>query len=165
MVVQGVKNPLVDLLSLEDKTLDEVRFPEMMSQSQPQHTNQNHLPVQLSFSSSSVWPEDLNYFVWYRVMESVQHYPPLPLQTGLWRRAVTPPLSSASTITAPWCWQQAHAKGKENTFWNPLPVFSVFWVFFCWPKYIFKGKHKPTKRVRRAVQTETRGIRTSFSLL
>lgn len=26
MVVQGVKNPLVDLLSLEDKTLDEVRF-------------------------------------------------------------------------------------------------------------------------------------------
>lgn len=26
MVVQGVKNPLVDLLMLEDKTLDEVRF-------------------------------------------------------------------------------------------------------------------------------------------
>lgn len=26
MVVQGVKNPLVDLLSLEDKSLDEVRF-------------------------------------------------------------------------------------------------------------------------------------------
>lgn len=26
MVIQGVKNPLVDLLSLEDKTLDEVRF-------------------------------------------------------------------------------------------------------------------------------------------
>lgn len=40
MVVQGVKNPLVDLLSLEDKTLDEVRFTEMMSQSQPQHTTQ-----------------------------------------------------------------------------------------------------------------------------
>lgn len=32
LVVQGVKNPLVDLLSLEDKTLDEVRFSEMMSQ-------------------------------------------------------------------------------------------------------------------------------------
>lgn len=31
MVVQGVKNPLVDLLSLEDKTLDEVRFSEMIS--------------------------------------------------------------------------------------------------------------------------------------
>lgn len=29
MVVQGVKNPMVDLLSLEDKTLDEVRFHEM----------------------------------------------------------------------------------------------------------------------------------------
>ena len=28
MVVQGVKNPLVDLLSLEDKSLDEVRFNE-----------------------------------------------------------------------------------------------------------------------------------------
>ena len=38
MVVQGVKNPLVDLLSLEDKTLDEVRCGEMISVSQPHHT-------------------------------------------------------------------------------------------------------------------------------
>lgn len=37
MVVQGVKNPLVDLLSLEDKTLDEVRLSEMISQLQPLH--------------------------------------------------------------------------------------------------------------------------------
>lgn len=125
MVVQGVKNPLVDLLSLEDKTLDEVRFPEMTSQSQPQHTDQKSFTCTAFF-----WPEDLNYFLWCRVMESAQHYPPLPLQTGLWRRAVTQPLSSASTITAPWCWQQAHAKGKENTFWNLLPVFSGVFVFF-----------------------------------
>lgn len=41
MVVQGVKNPLVDLLSLEDKTLDEVGFNEMISRS---HIN-NHLLV------------------------------------------------------------------------------------------------------------------------
>lgn len=30
MVEQGVRNPLVDLLSLEDKTLDEVRFNESL---------------------------------------------------------------------------------------------------------------------------------------
>lgn len=30
MVEQGVRNPLVDLLSLEDKTLDEVGFSESL---------------------------------------------------------------------------------------------------------------------------------------
>lgn len=30
MVEQGVRNPLVDLLSLEDKTLDEVGFNESL---------------------------------------------------------------------------------------------------------------------------------------
>lgn len=44
MVVQGVKNPLVDLLSLEDKTLDEVGFNEMISHSYIILLN-NHLLV------------------------------------------------------------------------------------------------------------------------
>lgn len=83
MVVQGVKNPLVDLLSLEDKTLDEVRFPEILSQSQTQRTNQKSFTCTAFFFLFIHRPEGFNYFLWYRVMESVQHYPPPPLQTGL----------------------------------------------------------------------------------
>lgn len=46
MVVQGVKNPLVDLLSMEDKTLDEVRIPF-------NHiiVLRKHLIIKLSFST------------------------------------------------------------------------------------------------------------------
>lgn len=36
MVEQGVRNPLVDLLSLEDKTLDEVGFKESLVLSRQQ---------------------------------------------------------------------------------------------------------------------------------
>lgn len=58
MVVQGVKNPLVDLLSLEDKTLDEVRRNEMMSLSQPHHTTQSFSCIDLFFLSI-LRPQDL----------------------------------------------------------------------------------------------------------
>lgn len=40
MVEQGVRNPLVDLLSLEDKTLDEVGFSESLMLSWQQHSSQ-----------------------------------------------------------------------------------------------------------------------------
>lgn len=53
MVVQGVKNPLVDLMALEDKTLDEVRFNEMIRQTKPHHTTQKSFTSIAFFSSMS----------------------------------------------------------------------------------------------------------------
>lgn len=59
MVVQGVKNPLVDLLSLEDKSLDEVRHNEMISLSQPHHTTQKSFSCIDFFFLSILRPQDL----------------------------------------------------------------------------------------------------------
>lgn len=63
MVVQGVKNPLVDLLSLEDKTLDEVRLDEMINQSHPHHTTQKSFTCIAFFFLSVRRPQDLVFSV------------------------------------------------------------------------------------------------------
>lgn len=63
MVVQGVKNPLVDLMSLEDKTLDEVRCDEMTSQSQPQRITQKSFTCIAFFFLLILRPQDLNNFL------------------------------------------------------------------------------------------------------
>lgn len=97
MVVQGVRNPLVDLLALDDKTLDEVFSSRNQSESS--------LPV---FS--------LERFLCRRVMEFVHRCLRRPPQPKPSRKAVTPPSWSALTITAPWCWQQAHVKGNISFF-------------------------------------------------
>lgn len=123
MVVQGVKNPLVDLLSLEDKTLDEVRFSEMISQLQPLHVNHCCFPLPLSLSALKTC------FMWHRVMDFAQHNHQHPMQTGQWRRVATMPLLRGLTITVPWCWQQARARGKEKTLLGTKDkVCSVCWI-------------------------------------
>ncbi len=63
MVIQGVKNPLVDLLSLEDKTLDEVRLNEMISQSQLHHTTQKSFTCIAFFFLSVLRPQDMVFSV------------------------------------------------------------------------------------------------------
>lgn len=101
MVGQGVKNPLVDLLALDDKTLDEVFL--------------TRKPEPMIFPVSPPPSVSLTSSLCRRVMEFARRCPrPRPLARRS-RRAVTPLSSSASTITAPWCWQRAHVKGNNQS--------------------------------------------------
>lgn len=96
MVEQGVRNPLVDLLSLEDKTLDEVR-------------------VSRSHGNGVGWTSSSSAVICYRVMEWAQLYLQHRLQTKQWRRAAMLPSSRGSITTAPWCWQQVPKKGNGSS--------------------------------------------------
>lgn len=157
MVVQGVKNPLVDLLSLEDKSLDEVRWT----------ASCRNITFLLSSSSNtfcdkglwSLHSGALNFQCKQDAKGEQQlcHY-----------KEVQPPQchGAGSRVT------QRVKKMQIKIY--PLIVFRFFIKSsiiivssssiantFTWP--IFLGKL--TKLVKRAVQMETQEILTCFSLL
>lgn len=120
MVVQGVRNPLVDLLALDDKTLDEVL---LTYKQDPDAVEPASFFPSNGFCSS----------LCRRAMEFVHRCPRRHPQPNQLRKAATPPSWSASTTTAPWCSRQAHGKGNKDllTVFFPFCIFHFAAVYVC----------------------------------